>query len=219
MSLSSQGTPPAVGHPGHQHHYSMPGSMLQLAKCCCACDSASRVLLRYQLTRPQMRPCTTRTQKLKRLPWRLSFRACKCSVWPAYKCKAYAACAKQGTWLMGATRCSGPTISSTSCRWSSVAKKIVGRTGQQCAQRWRHKVWVMPAAALHCSPADSLVTCSTETGRLAGCADTRPLMWSTVLHAFILADAAQGPVHPPPLFRRGCAYRLDNKLHCKASLV
>ena len=25
-------------------------------------------------------------------------------------------------------------------RWSSVAKKIPGRTGQQCAQRWRHKV-------------------------------------------------------------------------------
>ena len=26
------------------------------------------------------------------------------------------------------------------CRWSAVAKKVVGRTGQQCAQRWRHKV-------------------------------------------------------------------------------
>lgn len=25
-------------------------------------------------------------------------------------------------------------------RWSAVAKKIPGRTGQQCAQRWRHKV-------------------------------------------------------------------------------
>lgn len=25
-------------------------------------------------------------------------------------------------------------------RWSAVAKKVVGRTGQQCAQRWRHKV-------------------------------------------------------------------------------
>ncbi|KAK9867627.1 hypothetical protein WJX84_006104 [Apatococcus fuscideae] len=25
-------------------------------------------------------------------------------------------------------------------RWSAVAKKISGRTGQQCAQRWRHKV-------------------------------------------------------------------------------
>ncbi|KAK9867210.1 hypothetical protein WJX84_001208 [Apatococcus fuscideae] len=25
-------------------------------------------------------------------------------------------------------------------RWSAVAKKITGRTGQQCAQRWRHKV-------------------------------------------------------------------------------
>jgi len=24
--------------------------------------------------------------------------------------------------------------------WSAVAKKVVGRTGQQCAQRWRHKV-------------------------------------------------------------------------------
>ena len=29
---------------------------------------------------------------------------------------------------------------SSSCRWSAVAKKISGRTGQQCAQRWRHKV-------------------------------------------------------------------------------
>ncbi len=26
------------------------------------------------------------------------------------------------------------------CSWSAVAKKVVGRTGQQCAQRWRHKV-------------------------------------------------------------------------------
>ena len=26
------------------------------------------------------------------------------------------------------------------CRWSAVAKKVTGRTGQQCAQRWRHKV-------------------------------------------------------------------------------
>ena len=26
------------------------------------------------------------------------------------------------------------------CRWCMVAKKISGRTGQQCAQRWRHKV-------------------------------------------------------------------------------
>ena len=25
-------------------------------------------------------------------------------------------------------------------RWCMVAKKISGRTGQQCAQRWRHKV-------------------------------------------------------------------------------
>jgi hypothetical protein len=25
-------------------------------------------------------------------------------------------------------------------KWSEVAKHIPGRTGQQCAQRWRHKV-------------------------------------------------------------------------------
>jgi hypothetical protein len=26
-------------------------------------------------------------------------------------------------------------------KWSVVAQYIPGRTGQQCAQRWRHKVW------------------------------------------------------------------------------
>ena len=26
------------------------------------------------------------------------------------------------------------------CRWAEVAKQITGRSGQQCAQRWRHKV-------------------------------------------------------------------------------
>ena len=57
----------------------------------------------------------------------------------------------------------------------------------------------LPAAELHCFPADSLTTCSTETQKLAGCVDTQPHIWSAVLHAFILADAVQGPVHPPPL--------------------
>ena len=48
----------------------------------------------------------------------------------------------------------------------------------------------------------SLVPSSTDIGRLAGCADTWPLMWSAILQAFFLAEAGQGPVHPPPLPRR-----------------
>jgi hypothetical protein len=35
--------------------------------------------------------------------------------------------------------------------WSEVAKHIPGRTGQQCAQRWRHKVGYS-MQALPCTP-------------------------------------------------------------------
>jgi hypothetical protein len=33
-------------------------------------------------------------------------------------------------------------------KWSEVAKHIPGRTGQQCAQRWRHKVTAAGRCAL-----------------------------------------------------------------------
>lgn len=47
---------------------------------------------------------------------------------------------KTGSWTAQEDKLLGEWQAKLGNRWSSVAKKIAGRTGQQCAQRWRHKV-------------------------------------------------------------------------------
>eukprot|EP00891_Asterochloris_glomerata_P009442 jgi/Astpho2/9442/Aster-01702 len=47
---------------------------------------------------------------------------------------------RQGCWTAEEDELLSKWQSVMGNKWSSVAKKIVGRTGQQCAQRWRHKV-------------------------------------------------------------------------------
>ncbi|KAK9820139.1 hypothetical protein WJX72_006542 [[Myrmecia] bisecta] len=47
---------------------------------------------------------------------------------------------KTGSWTVEEDRLLAEWQGKVGNRWSAVAKKIPGRTGQQCAQRWRHKV-------------------------------------------------------------------------------
>lgn len=60
------------------------------------------------------------------------------------------------------------------CRWCMIAKKISKRTGQQCAQRWRHRVSFGKIAPL-CTPQISTAAhvwhqCCVTTVRFATCA-------------------------------------------------
>lgn len=54
-----------------------------------------------------------------------------------------------------------PSQSKVGNKWSEVAKHIPGRTGQQCAQRWRHKVRSRALGAPREAVASSASTCST----------------------------------------------------------